>query len=425
MPGKPAKIRKAFYFRLRFLTNQHLITMRQLTMTVLLLVGVIFSSSAGWQKKLKPETLALVNTALGKAGTNQAELKKALTETPDNQLEGVAFLIAYMPQRDLDSLSGDFILENTKVAYQAREKYSWCKALPDSVFLNEVLPYAILNEHRDNWRQDFMNRFAPLVAQCTDIRSAIDSVSRNIAKVLKTEYNVKRRKVDQSPSESIEQGMATCTGLSILLVDAFRSVGIPARLVGIPNWTTKQGNHNWVEVMVDGKWYFTEYYPDQLNKAWFVADAGKANPNDPDYSIYASSFKPAETWVRLNWDMNITYVNGYNVTKHYIDVYNEQMHELQLPADEQLLNVVLFKDESCTPDGNNRVPTRVSLKQEGKEIDFGFSPSPTDDMNKFLVFRVKRNQDYQLEFTGENGDTKTFSLHTSADPEMNQSLYLN
>ncbi|WP_120275725.1 transglutaminase domain-containing protein [Mangrovibacterium diazotrophicum] len=399
--------------------------MRQLTMTALLLGVILFSCTTSWQSKLKPETLALVNEQLSKAGANQAELTKALEQAPDSQLEGVAFLISYMPQRDLDSLTGDFILENTKVAYETREKYAWAKALPDSVFLNEVLPYASLNERRDNWRQDFLNRFSPLVDNCTDIRAAIDSVSRNIADVLQTEYNVKRRKVDQSPYESIEQGMATCTGLSILLVDALRSVGIPARVAGIPNWTTKRGNHNWVEVMVDGKWYFTEYYPDQLNKGWFVADAGKANPNDPNYSIYASSFKPAETWFRLIWDMDLHYVNADNVTKRYIDVYNEQMHESQLPADEQLLNVVLFKDESCTPDGNNRIPTRVSLMQDGKEVDFGFSPSPTDDMNKYLVFRVKRNQDYQLAFASENGEVKTTKIQTSGEPEMNQALYLN
>lgn len=394
-------------------------------MTVLLLAGFLFSCTSSWKSKLKPETLTLVNEQLTKAGANQAELIKALEQAPDSQLEGIAFLISYMPQRDLDSLSGDFILENTSVAYEARAKYAWAKALPDSVFLNDVLPYAILNERRDNWRQDFLNRFSPLVENCTDIRSAIDSVSQNIAKVLKTEYNVKRRKVDQSPYESIEQGMATCTGLSILLVDAFRSVGIPARVAGIPNWTTKQGNHNWVEVMVDGQWYFTEYYPDQLNRSWFVADAGKANPDNPDYSIYASSFKPAETWFRLIWDMDIHDIPGYNVTKRYIDVYNQQMHELQLPADEQLLNVVLYKDATCTPDGNNRIPVRVSLMQNGKEVDFGFSPSPTDDMNKFLVFRVKRNQDYQLDFAGQSGEMKSTKIRTSGEPEMNQALYLN
>ena len=47
---------------------------------------------------------------------------------------------------------------------------------------------------------------------------------------------------------AISFGFASCTGLSILYLDALRSVGVPARLVGTPAWhgKYKDGNHNWV-----------------------------------------------------------------------------------------------------------------------------------------------------------------------------------
>lgn len=47
---------------------------------------------------------------------------------------------------------------------------------------------------------------------------------------------------------AISFGFASCTGLSILYLDALRSVGVPARLVGTPAWHGKyeDGNHNWV-----------------------------------------------------------------------------------------------------------------------------------------------------------------------------------
>ena len=52
------------------------------------------------------------------------------------------------------------------------------------------------------------------------------------------------------PMSTMVFGYASCTGISILYVDALRSVGIPARLVGTPAWHGKEndGNHNWVEV---------------------------------------------------------------------------------------------------------------------------------------------------------------------------------
>jgi hypothetical protein len=55
------------------------------------------------------------------------------------------------------------------------------------------------------------------------------------------------------------------TGLRIFLIDALRSVGIPARLVGTPAWNNdpRNGNHNWVEVWVDSisEWQFIQAEP--------------------------------------------------------------------------------------------------------------------------------------------------------------------
>ena len=58
----------------------------------------------------------------------------------------------------------------------------------------------------------------------------------------------------------MRQGMASCTGLSILLVDALRSVGIPARFAGTASWHDDRGNHSWTEVRLDDGWHFTEFY---------------------------------------------------------------------------------------------------------------------------------------------------------------------
>ena len=81
-------------------------------------------------------------------------------------------------------------------------------------------------------------------------------LNRSVFPKLKVSYSTQRKKPHQSPSESIEQGKASCTGLSIILSDACRSVGIPARLVGTPLWTNNSGNHTWVEIWDDG-WHFT------------------------------------------------------------------------------------------------------------------------------------------------------------------------
>jgi len=193
----------------------------------------------------------LLDSAFVKAGENAVELQKALTEAPENQKEGMAFLISYMPEKDLTSLNATYLLENTEYAYKAREKYSWCASLPDSIFLNEVLPYASISEDRDAWRPIFYERFAKYAENEDNMVEAVLSIARNIKEEVNVEYNTKRSKVDISPLQAMKENMATCTGLSILLTNAYRAVGIPSRLAGTAMWTNYRGNHTWSEVWVD------------------------------------------------------------------------------------------------------------------------------------------------------------------------------
>ena len=81
---------------------------------------------------------SLLDSAFVNAGVNAVELKKALTEAPKEEKEGMAFIISYMPKRDLTTLTAAFLIENSEYAYKAREKYAWCAALSDSIFFNEV-----------------------------------------------------------------------------------------------------------------------------------------------------------------------------------------------------------------------------------------------------------------------------------------------
>jgi len=207
--------------------------------------------------------------------------------------------------------------------------------------------------------------------------------------------------------------MATCTGLSILLTDAFRSVGIPSRIAGTPMWTNMRGNHSWCEVWIDGTWYFTEYYPDKLNQSWFVADAGKADREKPLHWIYATSWKPTGLAFPCVWDTSIRYVHAVNVTDFYIDLYEKQFAEKKLAEDEIILNVVLYRSAGSI-DGNDRVSKRISVWKDDKQVDFGYSPSKTDDLNRFLPFVLRKNTAYTFIFPGREGEKMTFSTTTGS-----------
>lgn len=382
---------------------------------VLLAFG-LSACSSGRYAGVPKEYHALIDRTIATAGDNAKELKKALKEVPRNEREGMAFLISYMPERDAKSLSADFLLENVQYAYKARAEFPWAKEVPDSVFLNDVVAYANLNENRESWRKDFYERFKKYVAPCKTMREAIDSVNKNVRDELLVDYNTKREKPDQAPYESMRQHMASCSGLSILLTDAFRAVGIPSRVAGTPAWHDDRGNHNWNEVWIDGQWRFTEYYPsDDLDQSWFLTDAGKAIKEDVRKAIYAASFKPTGSYFPLVWDEDIRYVHAENVTDRYTSLYRAQLSAMPADGSHVALRVMVFKDKDHAEASGDRVATNLDVFKGDKQLYGGRSTGATQDMNDVLTFNVEKNKQYIVKFMNGKGEMQTQTVDVGDD----------
>lgn len=382
---------------------------------VLLAFG-LSACSSGRYAGVPKEYHALIDRTIATAGDNAKELKKALKEVPRNEREGMAFLISYMPERDAKTLSAAFLLENVQYAYKARAEFPWAKTVPDSVFLNDVVAYANLNENRESWRKDFYERFKKYVAPCKTMREAIDSVNKNVRDELLVDYNTKREKPDQAPYESMRQHMASCSGLSILLTDAFRAVGIPSRVAGTPAWHDDRGNHNWNEVWIDGQWRFTEYYPsDDLDQSWFLTDAGKAIKEDVRKAIYAASFKPTGCYFPLVWDENIRYVHAENVTDRYTSLYRAQLSAMPADGSHVALRVMVFKDKDHAEASGDRVATNLDVFKGDKQLYGGRSTGATQDMNDVLTFNVEKNQQYIIKYMNGKGEMQTQTVDVGDD----------
>lgn len=390
---------------------------------VLLAFG-LSACSSGRYAGVPKEYHALIDQTMNVAGDNAKELTKALKEAPTDQKKAVAFLISYMPERDAKSLSADFLLENVQYAYKARAEFPWAKEVPDSVFLNDVVAYANLNENRESWRKDFYERFKKYVAPCKTMREAIDSVNKNVHDELLVDYNTKREKPDQAPYESMRQHMASCSGLSILLTDAFRAVGIPSRVAGTPAWHDDRGNHNWNEVWIDGQWRFTEYYPsDDLDQSWFLTDAGKAIKEDVRKAIYAASFKPTGSYFPLVWDEDIRYVHAENVTDRYTSLYRAQLSATPADGSHVALRVMVFKDKDHAEASGDRVATNLDVFKGEKQLYGGRSTGATQDMNDVLTFNVEKNQQYTVKFVNGKGEMQTQTVDVG-DETTTLKLYM-
>nr|MCS5539253.1 transglutaminase-like domain-containing protein [Roseibacillus sp.] len=271
-------------------------------LAIFVLAGVL-SIAPGWAEAEWEKRLAI---AEGNGAEISAFVKTAREKHGEFGGKAAVFLVEGMSVVDLKGLKSEFLLDNLDLALKAREEFPWVKALPEEVFFNDVVPYASLDETREAWRADFYRKCAELVKDCRTTTEAAQAINKDFFKLIKVHYNTGRKEPNQSPSESIELGKATCTGLSIIMVDACRSVGVPARVAGTALWSNKRGNHTWVEVYDSGTWHFTgadEYSNAGLNRAWFVGDASKAIAEDWRHAIWATSWKETGNHFPMVWDL--------------------------------------------------------------------------------------------------------------------------
>ncbi len=251
----------------------------------------------------------------GYSQTNRFDALKQ--QLPETQQVALDFLLENMTDADRETLTPEFLAEHIEVATLARKTFPWGKDVPDAIFLNDVLPYASLDERRDAWRKTFFERFSKTVEGCQTAGEAAIKLNTSLYDDLNVHYSRGRSKACMSPLESIAENKASCSGLSILLVSACRAVGIPARIVGTPVWVDGGGNHTWVEIW-DGAWHSIGASESKaLNRTWFAGAASRQIADNPRHAIYAASFRKTDLHFPLVWAPTNTTVSAINVTTNY------------------------------------------------------------------------------------------------------------
>lgn len=361
------------------------------------------------------------------ASSRAAELEALMAETPVEQQQEMAFLLKNMPDFDRETMDLSLLKENVEYAHMVREKYQWAKQLPEDVYLYDVLPYHVVDEVRDSWRKELYELFAPAVDTCSTMYDALCAVNANIPGLTGVDYNTKREKTNQSPRESMRQGMASCTGLAILLVDAYRAVGIPARFAGTASWHDNRGNHSWTEVWLDGEWRVTEYYfPSKLDHLWFMPDASKAKEDDRTYAIYATRFGKADDWFPMVWaDGDVEgrsveelpqIVGAVNVTKHYQDLAYEQYTRHLEAGTHTFIKIAGYKKVGKKEHSEDRVAMGVDIFCGTEQMGGGLTAGPLRDMNDMFSVLVEKNRSYELRYYDAAGELQRIAVDLGEEP---------
>lgn len=227
--------------------------------------GKHFISDRDYRKQVHQDFLQRQELAQGRSEALFDVFKQKLTTEEKEALE---FLYAYMPLSDLADYDGDFFLGQVRTALQARDTFSWGRSIPEDVFRHFVLVYRVNNENLDSARQVFFNELKPRIKDMSMYDAALEVNHWCHEKVA---YRPSDGRTS-APLATVRTALGRCGEESTFTVTALRAVGIPARQCYTPRWAHTDDNHAWVEVWVDGQWYFMgACEPDpELNMGWFA-----------------------------------------------------------------------------------------------------------------------------------------------------------
>ncbi len=209
------------------------------------------------------------------ASNRKEELFKVFrNELSDQQTEALKFLFAFMPLNDLADYSGEFFLANADVALQSRKETPWGKTIPEEIFLHYVLPCRVNNENLDSFRIVYHGVISDRIRGLDIEQAALEINHWCHEKVAYQPADIRT----SAPISTMLSARGRCGEESTFTVAALRTAGIPARQVYTPRWAHTDDNHAWVEIWINGKWYYMGACEPEpiLDRGWFTEPARRA-----------------------------------------------------------------------------------------------------------------------------------------------------
>ncbi len=184
------------------------------------------------------------------------------------------YLYATLPLSDLANYDAALFLDFATHGVQLWQQLPQVQTLPEAVYLEYVLQPRVNAEELRPCRGLFFRELYPTL-QASTPQEAI--LAANLWCASHVTYRTSDGRT-LSAAATYACGHGRCGEESVFAVNAFRSVGIPARQVYVPRWGHCDDNHAWVEVWCQGQWYFLgACEPElQLNVGWFNHAASRA-----------------------------------------------------------------------------------------------------------------------------------------------------
>lgn len=153
---------------------------------------------------------------------------------------------------DFETISAEFLIENTDLAFHAWRTKPWAKQLSFDAFCEHILPYRCSDEPLDAWRAPLMEKFAGLEAELSDPLNAGEAsgkISGEVHKMVRFWDLYYLHPTDQGYHEMLESGTGRCEDISNMISFANRANAIAVASDYTPAWANRENNHAWNAVL--------------------------------------------------------------------------------------------------------------------------------------------------------------------------------
>lgn len=202
------------------------------------------------------------------------ELDAALRESGAEEAVLLRLFYGTMPLSDAGAYSPEIFLSYIRHALFLRRELPRCAALPEDLFVRDVLYYRVNSEKIEDCRAFFWRELSERIRGLC-MHDAVLEINYWAAE------HVSYRASDArtlSPLAVWRSGDGRCGEESAFVVHALRACGIPARQIYVPRWAHCDDNHAWVEAYVDGDWHYLGACEPEavLDRGWFDGAASRA-----------------------------------------------------------------------------------------------------------------------------------------------------
>ncbi len=269
----------------------------------------------------------------------------------------------------------------------------WDEGIPPDIRESALLTDAVLDEKPCDWRPVLEPLFRPVVKDCASAREATLAIASRIGELTGVRYDMERRHPCMNALEALAEKKVSCTGQSILLVCALRSVGIPARAVGVQTWHHVQGNHTWVEAWFEGQWHMIEFNEKDFNTPWVMEAVGMLDPQKLTERVLA--VQPGGSWnFPTLWNPR-SGVRAEDVTERYQGLARTWYAANGVPEGMQKL-MVDAQPRTAQP------PFLLLEDADGRELARVRLHSCSDDVRQFATLLLPRGQTCYLHIEGQH-----------------------